>query len=278
MTELNNANGSTAPMLQQGTGRLAFALFVVLAIVVGGAASGSPAAAAKNVPKFSNHLVDDANVVPDDVEQQVNNELADYQTRTTNQVAVLTVKTTEPQSIEDYAVDVGNEWGIGNKDKDNGILMVLAMDDRKGRIEVGYGVQGDLTDVKARDILETQVFPRLKQGNPGEAVVSGERAIRASLGDTNVEAPVPLQRTGGGDEKNNRFWWLPWVFILAPIVLGAFGAGRRRRNGFGSGGWAYWGGMGGLGGGGFGGGGLGGGGFSGGGGGSFGGGGSSGSW
>lgn len=245
-------------------------MFVVLLVVAGAAA---------HLPSFSAPVVDDAGVVPDGAQQTVDNELNDYQRRSGNQIAVAVVKTTGNQSIEDYSIDLARAWGVGAKDKDNGVLVVIAYNDHKLRIEVGRGLEGTLTDLQSGRIIREEMTPRLKAGDIGGAIESGTSAIRQVLGDPSVAVPTPVaptpSPTGGG------FPWPIAIFGLVAVSSMVGGLGRRRGRGSG---WLvpilFGQAMGGFGrgfGGGFGGGG-GGGGFGGGGGGGFGGGGASGSW
>ena len=104
-------------------------------------------------PDFTAPVVDQARVVPDDVEQRVGAGLQDYQRRSGNQVAVAVVRTTGRRSLEDYSIDLAREWGVGTKDKDNGVLLLIAYDDRKLRIEVGRGLEGTLTDLESGRII-----------------------------------------------------------------------------------------------------------------------------
>lgn len=236
-----------------------------------------PAVAAQDFPEFTAPVVDAAGAVPDEVETQVNASLEDYRRRSGNQVAVAVVRTTGRRSLEDYTIDLAREWGVGGKGDDNGVLLLIAIEDRKLRIEVGRGLEGTLTDLQSGRIIRERLVPLLRQGDVGAAVAQGAAAIRQELGDTEVgPLPVPPQDdTGSGD--GGSAW--PLLFMLPVVGLGLLGGGRRRRRGLFGGGFGtpiFWGG--GFGGGGFGGGGGGGGGFSGGGGGSFGGGGASGGW
>jgi uncharacterized protein len=216
--------------------------------------------------------------VPDSIERNVDNELNDYQRRSGNQIAVAVVKTTGSKSIEDYSIDLARAWGVGQKGKDNGVLVLIAYDDHKLRIEVGRGHEGELTDLQSGRIIREQMTPRLKAGDVGGAIEAGTTAIRHALGDTLASAPAPVAPpstgTGGG---------FPWpVLVFGLVALSSIGGGfgrRRRRFGwaspmlFGS---TFGGFGGGFGGGSVGGGSMGG--FGGGGGGGFGGGGASGSW
>ena len=230
--------------------------------------------AATSFPKFTAPVVDAAGVVPDAVEQQVDAALNDYQQRSGNQIAVAVVKTTGNQSLEDYSIDLARNWGVGQKGKDNGVLLLIAYDDHKVRIEVGRGVEGTLTDLESGRIISEQLVPRLRDDDVGGAIVAGTDSIRHVLGDTTVGEPPPVAAPERQPEQPAPFaplaFLLPVGFIFLAFLLA--GRGRRRRGFFGFP--IFWGG-GGWGGGGFGGGG---GGFGGGGGGGFGGGGASGGW
>ena len=236
--------------------------------------------AAEKFPKFTAPVVDAAGVVPDDAEQRVDAELNDYQSRTGNQIAVAVVKTTGSTALEDYSIDLARAWGVGQKGKDNGVLLLIAYDDHKLRIEVGRGLEGQLTDLQSGRIIRDDMTPRLRAGDVGGAIEIGTQDIRRELGDTSVGTPAPPPPEPEPSRPSFNFGWLfPLAFFLL-FALGGLGRrGRRRRWGwitpiFWGGGWGS---GGGFGGGGFGGGG-GGGGFGGGGGGGFGGGGASGGW
>lgn len=243
------------------------------------------AAAAERLPEFTDHVVDDAGAVSDDVESSLNAALADYQRRSGNQVAVAVVETTGDQSLEDYTNDLFNEWGVGKEGDDNGVLLVIVLDERQLRIEVGDGVGGELTDVEAGRIIDGEITPVLREtGDVGAGVRVGTEGIRRALGDDQVgPAPAPPpEEEPAGDSGGGVADGLVALLLFGAVGLAAVGGitgrgrfGRRGGmwygGGFGGGGW----GTGGFGGGGFGGGG---GGFGGGGGGHSSGGGASGGW
>jgi uncharacterized protein len=233
--------------------------------------------AATKFPAFSAPVVDEAGVVPDTVEQQVDATLTDYQKRTGIQIAVAVVKTTGNQSLEDYSIDLAREWGVGQQGKDNGVLLLIAYNDRKVRIEIGRGLEGVFTDLQAGRIIREQIVPRLQAGDVGGAVVAGTDAIRFALHDPAVGQPPPPVATPREQPAPKGVEVLAFLVPLLFILFGFGLVGRRRRR---RGGWfgvpIFWGG--GWGGGGGCGGGGGGGGFGGGGGGDFGGGGASGGW
>ena len=246
--------------------RAAVAAFALLLVSM-----AAPSQAASRFPKFSAPVVDAAGVLDDTTQAQLDTELDDYQARTTNQIAVAIVETTGDESIEDYSIDLARSWGVGVKGKDNGVVLVLAIDDRKMRIEVGRGLEGDLTDLESGRIIRDVLRPRLQDGDYAGAVRDGVQAIRYALGDTDVSPPSTVPP----DESPSTGW--PWFLVLIgalSLMSGFVARGTRRR--WGMGGPIIWGG--GFGGGGAGGFGGGGGGGFGGGGGGFGGGGASGGW
>lgn len=228
------------------------------------------AALAQDFPRYSNHVVDDADILPDDAEDRLNAELASFQQRSGHQIAVAIVETTGKASLEDYTNDLFDEWGVGSAEEDDGVLLLIAYEDRKLRIEVGYGLEGELTDLESGRIIREIISPHMADGDPVAAVTDGTRAIRAVLGDEGVEMPIPAEPSE--DEVP------AWAFIIPLLIFGplsAFGRRRGRRRG-----WltpVIWGGLGGIGSGRSGGGGFSGG-FGGGGGGGSGGGGASGGW
>lgn len=248
------------------------ALAISVALLVSVAA---PAPSAQEFPQFNAPVVDAAGVVPGEVETQVNAALEDYQRRSGNQVAAAVVRTTGRRSIEDYAIDLARRWGVGQEGKDNGVLLVIATEDRKLRIEVGRGLEGTLTDLQSGRIIRQRLVPLLRKGDFGGAVAQGTAAIRQELGDTEVGELPPVPEQDPGPEGGSSAW--PLLLLLPVVGFGMLGSRRRRgRFGGGFGVPVFWGG--GFGGGGGYGGGDGGGGFSGGGGGGFGGGGASGGW
>lgn len=256
--------------------RLLAALALSLLLVRPGAAT------AQELPSFSAPVVDVARAVPDDLEPGLNAALEDYRRRTGNQVAVAVIRTTGRQSLEQYSIDLARKWGVGSEREDNGVLLLIALDDRKVRIEVGRGVEDELTDIESGRIIDQRIIPLLRNGEVGPAVEQGTGAIRQALGDTAVGALPPVPASERSDEDDGPGFNLFPVLLLGFGLMSFMGNRRRRRRWGGMGFPIIWGGGfgggGGWGGGGFGGGGGGGGGFGGGGGGGFGGGGASGGW
>jgi uncharacterized protein len=246
-------------------------------------------AAALNFPQLSGRVVDEAGVLDQAQRAALTDKLAALEAKTTDQIVVVTLKSLQGTSIEDFGVQLGRHWKVGQKDKNNGVVLIVAPNERKVRIEVGYGLEGTLTDAVSRLIIENAIVPRFRAGDiPGGIGRGVDDIVSVLTGD----AEEWKQRAAKRPELPQQGWdQILLFFLIVAIFLLVFfavawnapvGTVRRRgrypdRSGWSDGsGWSSGGGFGGgfSGGGGFS---DGGGGFSGGGG-SFGGGGSSGSW
>jgi uncharacterized protein len=244
----------------------------------------APAFAAPKFPALTGRVVDGANMLSPTVETNLTGRLAALESQTGRQLVVVTVPDLEGYPIEDYGYQLGRQWGIGEAKANDGVLFIVAPNERKVRIEVGYGLEPILTDALSSVILQTAVIPRFKAGDMEGGVVAGADAVADQLALPADEAQARVQQATARQEKHSGGGFgLHGVILLIVIffVINAMRGGRRRRGMGGVLPGIILGSMlgGGRGGGGFGGGGggFGGGGFSGGGG-SFGGGGSSGSW
>lgn len=224
------------------------------------------------VPRLTSPVVDLAGVLSRSDRTKISASLLQFQRKYGPQLQVLVVPKLEDETIESYSIKVVDKWKLGTKGKDNGILLLVATQDRKVRIEVGRGLEGDLPDALAGRIIRAGIIPFFKQGQTGAGVLVGLGMIAESVGGKLENIPTPrMQRVKRRGGMNLGYLLFLGFFLIGPTLFG-----RGRRGGMGS---ALLGGMllGSLMGGGRGGGGFSGGGFSGGGGG-FSGGGASGSW
>lgn len=219
---------------------------------------------ALEVPKLSGYVNDLAGVISPETELKIERFLRSFEGSDSTQLVVLTIDSLAGDALEEYSLRVVESWKIGQKGKDNGALLLIVKQERKMRIEVGYGLEGKLTDLLAGRIIDNEIKPRFQVGDFDGGVIAGvasmAEAVRGEYQGTGSTARK---------KKRNPLGSLALLLFLGPglMLLGGGGRrGRHRRSGF-------W--IGGLGG--FGGGGGGGGGFGGGGGG-FGGGGASGGW
>jgi uncharacterized protein len=239
---------------------------------------------ATNFPPLTGRVVDEANILSTATRADLTRQLEAFEQSSGIQLVVATVPTLDGNDIETYGVDLARTWQIGSKARNDGALLLVAKAEHKVRIEVGYGLEGDLTDAMSSYIISTRIVPQFRKGDFDAGVSAGVSGIIDVLGN-----PQQAQRTAQAAQSvaKRHAHQVPvgifWLIVMI-IVFSGMGGGRGRR---GRGGLAraiFWGsvlngmssgrGRGGFGGGGFGGGG---GGFSGGGG-SFGGGGASGSW
>ncbi|MBC7520002.1 MAG: TPM domain-containing protein [Sandarakinorhabdus sp.] len=256
---------------------LLLALFVLLLAI--------PALAAPKFPALAGRVTDAANIVPSATEATLDARLKTLEDTTTTQLVVATVPDLQGYEIDEYGYQLGRAWGIGQKGKNNGALLIVAPGEHKVRIEVGYGLEGVLTDAVTSQIIRRDIIPHFKAGDMAGGVDAGADALIKLLElppaeRAKVVQAAAVQGSGGGGPGAGTIVWL--VIIVIWIVL----AISRRKRGLSAGPTIVWGpGLGGWGGGGGGGwGGGGGGGFGGGGGGfgggggGFGGGGSSGGW
>jgi len=144
------------------------------------------AAAAQTLvfPTLTGRVVDEAGVLDATARTALTEELAGFETKTTNQIVIVTLKSLQGTSVEDYGYQLGRRWQIGQKDKNNGVLLIVAPNERKVRIEVGYGLEGTLTDAISKLIIETSILPRFKVGDfPGGIKRGAEDIIQVLSGD-----------------------------------------------------------------------------------------------
>jgi uncharacterized protein len=130
-----------------------------------------------DVPFLAGRITDNAEILSPGVRSALTKELKSHEDRTGNQIAVLTVPTLGGESIEDYAVAVFSAWKLGKKGKDNGVLIIVVPNERRMRIEVGYGLEGTLTDGTAGRIIRNAMAPRFKEGDYDGGVEAGVKNV-----------------------------------------------------------------------------------------------------
>ncbi|WP_243444753.1 TPM domain-containing protein [Sphingosinicella humi] len=254
-------------------------MWVFLALLLGLLLAGP--AGAQEFPKLTGRVIDAANILSPADEAALTQKLAALEQASTRQLVVATIPDLQDYPIEEYGYRLGRSWGIGQAEANNGAILIVAPNERRVRIEVGYGLEPILTDALSSVIIQTQILPRFRENDYPGGIIAGADAIVAQLqappevAEQRVMEAAAQQRESqeGGSIFPLIFWGMVLVFIIIPMFRGGRRGRRYRRGGLpvviwgpGTGGW----GGGSSGGGGFGG-------FSGGGG-SFGGGGASGGW
>ncbi|MAV30853.1 MAG: methanol dehydrogenase [Porticoccus sp.] len=206
-----------------------------------------PLIAEISFPPLTGRVVDQAGLLDVETTTRLEQQLQAHEAATGNQLVVVTLKDLQQGlAIEDYGYQLGREWGIGQKGKDNGVLLIVVPSLRKVRIEVGYGLEGVLTDALSANIIQAVILPRFRDGNFALGITEGVDAIIQAMGGQYSYRPPQNQ--------SNELppWWV--IFFLPLIFLRRFGmggfyghhgghyGGSRRGGGFGGGGGGFGGG------------------------------------
>jgi uncharacterized protein len=185
------------------------ALACVLAFV-------SVAAFAYTFPPLTGRVVDQANIIPDATRQEITQKLADLEQKSGIQLVVATVNSLEDGDIETYANQLFRAWKLGEKDKNNGVLLLVAPKEHKVRIEVGYGLEGTLTDALSKIIIVNAITPSFKKGDFGGGISRGVDDIITTLTtDSSDWQPKPQVRA----DQDNNSEAIGWVLIVGAIFL-----------------------------------------------------------
>jgi uncharacterized protein len=192
---------------------LAAALYLAPAV-----AADPPSQGVQPVPPLRARVTDLTGTLAPAEQQVLEAKLADWEARTSNQLAVLIVPSTAPETIEEYAIRVADAWKLGQKGKDNGVTFLVAKGDKRMRIEVGYGLEGVLPDVTARRIIGDTVAPLFSRGQFAAGINAGvDRIINVVSGGEPAPKAQPQRRhsTGGFD-----FGTLALILLFAVPVAG----------------------------------------------------------
>jgi uncharacterized protein len=191
--------------------KCAKALFA--AFILGSACIASAQVA---VPPLTGRVVDQAATLSSEQKATLEQTLQAFEARKGSQIAVLIVPTTAPEAIEQYALRVAEQWKIGRKKVDDGAVVVVAKNDRAVRIEVGYGLEGALTDATSKRIISEIIVPQFKQGDFYGGINAGvDRIVRVIDGEP---LPEPSGKPAGGIAGIQQL--VPIIFILALVVGG----------------------------------------------------------
>jgi uncharacterized protein len=169
-----------------------------------------------SVPPFVGHVTDQTGTLTTEQRSTLEQSLTAFEARNGTQLAVLIIPTTQPEVIEQYALRVAEQWKLGRQKVDDGVILVVAKDDRTLRIEVGYGLEGALSDIVSKRIISDTIVPLFKQGDFYGGLQSGvEQIMRVVDG----ESLAPPQRHTTSSDSNIR-QFLPFLFILSLSVGG----------------------------------------------------------
>ena len=209
----------------------AAALALALALALAAASGAQP------VPALTGRVVDGAEVLSPWVEDALTARLAALEDSTTAQLVVLTVPSLGGEPIEPYANRVFRAWGLGQAEADNGVLLLVARDDRELRIEVGYGLEGVLTDAESSSIIRNVIVPRFRDGDYDAGVLNGVDAVLDRVGGGGGRRPA-ARALGGeiartyrsnrdrpSDRRGDPFFGLLWLLLPTAMWVGTMRAG-----------------------------------------------------
>ena len=172
-------------------------------------------ATGQTFPEHHDGLVNDlANKLSAGDRQKLEAELVAYEKRTTNEIAFVTVPSLNGISVEEYANKLFRAWGIGKKEKKNGILFLWATTEKKVRIEVGYGLEPDLPDGRAGQIIRDDILPKFRNQEWSEGVFGGVHSIIAQLDSKSL--PPPAAERVAETEKGRDYTWI-WIIVILGI-------------------------------------------------------------
>lgn len=183
-----------------------------------------PAAHALDVPPLKGRVNDYADMLSRSAERHLDRLLQDLEASDATQIVLLTVPSLEGDSLEEFSIRVAEQWKIGQKNLDNGAILLIAKADRKLRIEVGYGLEGRLTDLMAGRIISQVIVPRFKAGQIDQGITAGiETMVQTVRGEYNA-AEAPPRGRGTGQRTGNGLFGLMLVFFFLNVL------GRLRRS------------------------------------------------
>jgi uncharacterized protein len=166
------------------------------------------------VPPLSGRVVDQTGTLSGSDISSLTQTLKDFEARKGSQIAVLIVPTTAPEAIEQYSIRVAEAWKIGRKKIDDGAILLVAKDDHKLRIEVGYGLEGALTDVTARRIIDEIITPKFRSGDFAGGISDGVARIIGVVDGEPLPAPAPQASHGSNSDD-----WISFLNPLNPFTL-----------------------------------------------------------
>src|SRR5215510_13538106 len=195
--------------------REARALIVIVALSI-----ATVAGFALNFPALTGRVVDQANIIQPATRTAIEQKLADLETRSGIQIAVATVNSLEGQDIEPYANELFRTWKLGEKTKNNGVLLLVAPNERRVRIEVGYGLEKTLTDALSKVIIANAITPRFKAGDFSVGISRGvDDIITVLTTEASEWGQRPSLRLDKNEEVDPGSWLLLFAFLVFIILV-----------------------------------------------------------
>lgn len=175
------------------------------------------------VPKLERRVMDHAGILSEATRTQLESNLKQFETETSNQIAVYTTPSLHDEVIEDVAIQIFDEWKLGQKSKNNGILLLIAPNERKMRIEVGRGLEGALTDIQAKQIIRNELRPSFKAGDMDGGVTAGVNAIMAAIRGEYAPSEDDVDTTGNSESDEVTSGILGGLATFGSLFVAGFG-------------------------------------------------------
>ncbi len=192
--------------------RLRAGLLLLFALLLQPLAQAQAQAQQPNFPELTGRVVDLAGLLNESEEADLNSQLEEHEQQTSNQIVLVTLASLDGYDIADYANQLGRAWEIGTSEEDNGVLLVIAPNDRQVRIEVGYGLEGALTDSLSSIIIQREILPAFRENNYRDGIRQGVNAIVQAVEGEYV-APVQKRQPGSDPISDKLGHVLPLLFI-----------------------------------------------------------------
>lgn len=189
---------------------------VLLGLLLGGAFAAA-------LPALTGRVVDGANVIDAATRDAITQKLAAFEAKSSDQIVVVTVASLDGEAIEPYSNRLYRAWALGQKQENNGVLLVVAPSDRKVRIEVGYGLEGTLTDLLSRLIIENAIIPGFRSGDYSGGIARGVDDILTVLSGDSAELQARAKRNIQKESSNIDWFGVIFISIWVLIFFGGFG-------------------------------------------------------
>lgn len=195
---------------------------------------GSLAHAAQSLPKPAGRIADLANVIDAATEADLDRRLDELEQKTTSEIALVTVPSLDGVPVEDYAVRLFKEWGIGQAKSDNGVLVLVAPNEREMRIEVGYGLEGVLPDGLAGEVIREQFIPRFRDNDYNGGIRDGVVRVIEIVEKEEVLSAEEIARLNDAGLPDDEPWWIliPFMGLFVAIGFTMVGIGARTKTVF----------------------------------------------
>lgn len=178
---------------------------------------------AADLPVLTGRVVDGANVIDSAKRDAITQKLGAFEAKSSDQVVVVTVPSLDGEAIEPYSNRLYRAWALGQKQENNGVLLVVAPNDRKVRIEVGYGLEGTLTDLLSRLIIENAIIPGFRSGDYSGGIARGVDDILTVLSGDSAELQARAKRNIQKESSNIDWFGVIFISIWVLIFFGGFG-------------------------------------------------------